>query len=210
MPNFLKDTKKIVGMDLDDVLANFIKTFMAIAERKFGVDPTVLPDSWEWTGCRLLDGTPLTQKQTLEFVDAVWEEVIATGNFWETLEVMPGVDREKIAELSRKTKLYFPTARAVTAGGIDVGFQSALWIHQNFGIMFPTVFVSMEKGPLAAALKYDYFIDDRPVNCEAIKKANPTCKVYLMNASHNQTYNNPEFTRVYSANEFADIVLREG
>ncbi len=209
MPNFLKDPKKIVGMDLDDVVANFIKAFMAIAERRFGVDPNVLPDSWEWTGCRLLDGTPLTQEQTLKFVDVVWDEVISTANFWETLEVMPGVDREKIALLSRKTKLYFPTARAVTAGGIDVGFQSALWIHQNFGIMFPTVFVSMEKGPLAAALKYDYFIDDRPVNCEAIKKANPNCQVYLMNASHNQSYNNPDFPRVFSVNEFADIVLRE-
>jgi 5'(3')-deoxyribonucleotidase len=207
-PNFIKDNRKIVGMDLDDVLANFMKTFMDIARRLFQVDPNVLQSNWDWDGCKFLDGTPLTPEQKDKIVVAVWDVIIATPDFWQTLEVMPGVDAQLINKLDYRTKLYFPTARAVTKGGIDVGRQSATWLRKNFLIAFPTVFVSNEKGPLAAALKYDYFIDDRPTNCEAIKKANPTCQVFLMNASHNQDYVNPEFQRVYSVNEFAEIVLK--
>lgn len=196
-------------MDLDDVLANFIKTFMKIAKDKYGIDPSVLPYNWEWDGVHTLMGTALTQEERDKVVDGVWDIIIATPYFWEKLEVMPDVDRNKIQRLSQNVKLYFPTARAITADGYDVGKQSAQWLSEKFGIDHPTVFVSNEKGPLAAALKYDYFIDDRPVNCEAIKKAHPACKVYLMNASHNQDYSNPEFVRVYNVNEFVDIVLRE-
>lgn len=207
-PNFIKDTRKIVGMDLDDVLADFIKRFMEIACRIFQVDPNILPYNWDWDGLRFLDGTPLTTEQKDNIVVAVWDVIIATPDFWQTLDVLPGVDAQLVNTLDYRTKLYFPTARAVTKGGIDVGRQSATWLRKNFLIAFPTVFVSNEKGPLAAALKYDYFIDDRPVNCEAIKKANSTCKVFLMNASHNKDYVNPEFPRVMSVNEFAGIVLK--
>lgn len=207
-PNFIKDPRKIVGMDLDDVLADFIKTFMGIAQRRFGVDSTVLPHTWDWDGVQYENGTPLTKEQIDDVIVKTWDTVIATPNFWETLDVLPGVDRQLVNLLDYRTKLYFPTARAVTSGGIDVGRQSAIWLRKNFLIAFPTVFVSNEKGPLAAALKYDYFIDDRPVNCEAIKKANPSCKVFMQNASHNQDVSLPEIPRVYSVNEFAEIVLK--
>lgn len=206
-PNFIKDTRKIVGMDLDDVLADFMQKFMDIARRLYNVDPTVLPTTWDWDGVQYLDGTPLTKEQIEDTIVKVWDVVIATPDFWQTLQVMPGVDPQLINLLDYRTKLYFPTARAVTKGGIDVGRQSATWLRKNFLIAFPTVFVSNEKGPLAAALKYDYFVDDRPSNCEAIKKANPSCKVYLMNASHNKDYVNPDFPRVSCVNEFAHIVL---
>ena len=41
MTQFLKDTRKVVGCDLDDVLADFIAAFMDIAAQKYGVDPDI-------------------------------------------------------------------------------------------------------------------------------------------------------------------------
>jgi hypothetical protein len=71
--------------------------------------------------------------------------------------------------------------------------------------------VGYEKGPLAAALKYDYFIDDRPKNCLDIQKAVPTCKVYLKNSSHNLSFDAEAagLTRVRDFDEFAIIILKE-
>lgn len=198
MINFLKDSRPVIGCDLDDVLADFIKRFMEIAAKQYGIDPTLRPTSWEWDGLEM----------TADRVDGTWETVLHTPNFWETLEVIPGVDRQAVRDLDAHTKLYFPTARAVLHGGIDVGKQSARWLENNFGLRFPTVFVSAEKGPLASALKYDYFIDDRPKNLVEVKKAHPACKVFLQNASHNASFENPpDMPRVSSVNEFVNIVL---
>jgi 5'(3')-deoxyribonucleotidase len=183
MNPFITDTRKVVGCDLDDVLADFIKSFMAIAGKKYGVDPNIRPDSWEWDGVDM----------TADRVDGTWAEIIAKPYFWETLQVIEGVDRDLFYELYSKSKVYFPTARAATKGGIDVGLQSSRWIQREFGIEHPTVIVSNEKGPLASALKYDYFIDDRPKNCVEVKKALPDCKVFLQNASHNQKFTSTAF-----------------
>jgi hypothetical protein len=69
----------------------------------------------------------------------------------------------------------------------------------------------MEKGPMALALKYDYFIDDRPKNCEDIKRALPDCKVFLRDSSHNRSWKEPiNIQRIAGFNEFAEIVLGGG
>lgn len=190
-------TKPVVGCDLDDVLANFIKKFMDIAFDMYGVDPSLRPTSWEW------DNADLTKDR----INGIWQTITDTYNFWETLEVEPGASHDSVCLLNRESKLYFPTARAYSIGD-DIGEQSARWLLNKFNIPFPTVFVSSEKGPLAAALKYDYFIDDRPKNCVEVKKAYPPCKVFLKNASHNQNIELAEIPRVLNFDEFAGIVTR--
>ena len=64
---------------------------------------------------------------------------------------------------------------------------------------------------LAQALKYDYFIDDRPKNCLAVQAASPNTKIYLNYASHNWDFDAEKhgMTRVANVNEFAKIVLSE-
>ena len=84
-----------------------------------------------------------------------------------------------------------------------------------FGITFPTVIVSNEKGPLANALKYDYFVDDRPKNVYEVKSARPECKVFLADSSHNQDSETTlkcaslQIERIAGFNEFAKLVLEE-
>lgn len=201
--NFFKDHKKVVGCDLDDVLANFIKEFMRLANELHGVDTNIRPSDWEWTG---LGQTP---EETIKITEDVWAEIIADPYFWTKLEVEPGASVDLVQRVESKTKLYFPTARAVTAGGVDVGFQSARWLLNNFGIPFPTVIVGDQKGPLANALKYDYFVDDRPKNCVEVKAARPECRVFIKTASHNTTVVLPGVERVENFDEFARIVLAE-
>jgi 5'(3')-deoxyribonucleotidase len=166
-----------IGIDLDDVLADFISMFTAVANAKFGrPELGTKPVDWAWSNFGL----------SKEEQEEVWGAICSAPNFWERLAVENGASYSSMEKLrSRKdVDLVFITARAVTAGN-SVQEQSCRWLLNNFGVPFPTVIVDTNKGPLAAALKLDYFIDDRPKNCWEIQDAVPTCKVFLKNSSHN-------------------------
>jgi 5'(3')-deoxyribonucleotidase len=191
----------IIAIDLDDVLANFISAYAYLAHRRYGrPEIGTLPVDWEWSNFGL----------TREEQAKVWDDIKAIPYFWEDLDVEDGVDSNLLRRLHALHTVYFPTARTETCG-MSAAKQSARWVAQNFGIPHPTVIVGYEKGPLAAALKYDYFIDDRPKNCLDIQKAVPTCKVYLKYSSHNAAFDAEAagLTRVWDFNEFAKIILEE-
>lgn len=188
----------VIGVDLDDVLADFTKVYLALAYKRFGRPaPGTLPVDWEWSNT-----LPDPKEQEL-----VWRDTDGIFNFWETLPVEDGVSASYVQMLYAEHEMYFPTARRIAGpGSPPTWLQSTRWIKRMFGIAFPRVIVSYEKGPLAAALKYDYFIDDRPKNCLDILKAVPNCKVYLKDSSHNQTFHDSRITRVKDFDTFAQIV----
>lgn len=191
----------VIGIDLDDVLADFMTVYMDAARKRYNRPPAgSMPIDWEWSNV-----LPSKEEQA-----KVWEDVQSKHNFWLTLPVEDGASREMLQALDAKHSVYFPTAR-VESVGMSARKQSAAWLTMKFGIAYPAVIVAYEKAPMALALKYDYFIDDRPKNCIDIQKALPNCKVYLKDASHNQTFDAEAngFTRVKSFDEFAAIVLQE-
>lgn len=165
-----------IGIDLDDVVAAFIGTFVTLLNTKYGTPPVgTLPIDWEWSNFGL----------TTEQLDAAWKDVANIYNFWESLEVCPGVGREMLRMMDRQHELFFITAR-VRTNGIQVKNQSANWLRDRLGIMNPTVIVTSNKGPLAKALGLDYFVDDRPKNCiEVYNATDYKCKCFLKNSSHN-------------------------
>jgi 5'(3')-deoxyribonucleotidase len=191
---------KVVGCDLDDVLADFIGNFIRTANSRYGVpeDVSLRPDSWSW------DNMGWSKDQLTE----MWQLIHDTPDFWATLTALPNVDATLVTRLSEKTELYFPTARAQCLGD-SVATQSARFLLNNFSIPFPRVIVSNEKGPLAAALKYDYFIDDRDKNCVDVKLARPECEVFLVNSSHNHNFDEASIgiIRVSGFNEAATLIL---
>jgi 5'(3')-deoxyribonucleotidase len=198
---WLPDNRKVVGCDLDDVLADFIKGFMLVAQDKYGVNPDLRPTSWEWDDCDM----------SADKVDGTWNTIIHDlPNWWETLDIEDGVDTVLLHSVFNRTKMFFPTARANNVGR-PVEIQSVRWLFDKFALMYPTVIVSGEKGPLATALKYDYFIDDRPKNCIDIKKACPNAKVFMKTATHNTTFDlsSSGIPRIANFNEFAKVVLAE-
>ena len=196
----------IVGCDLDDVLAAFMPKFIDMARKAgFGPYDDRMPVDWAWSNMGW------TQEQQ----DSLWKQLANTTDFWvEDIQPLPQVTPNLVKELSEYTVMYFPTARA-NSKGYDVGFQSARWLRWQFGSMYPTVIVSNEKGPLAAALKYDYFIDDRPKNVFEVKRARPECKVFLCESSHNQDEETRlkcqslGIPRIAGFNEFAKMILEE-
>lgn len=191
----------IIGIDLDDVLADFIHPFMDAARKRFGRPAEgAEPIDWEWSNI-----LPSKEEQKL-----VWDDLLSIENFWTTLPVEEGASKCFLQELDAKHELYYPTAR-VQSKGVHVGKQSASWVQANFGVFLPTVFVAYEKGPLATALKYDYFIDDRPKNCLAIKEVLPKCKVFLKDSGHNLAFDNAAIglPRVKTFDDFATIILEE-
>jgi 5'(3')-deoxyribonucleotidase len=185
-----------LGIDLDDVLADFMSAYAAICYREFGKPkPDILPVDWEWSNFGL----------TKEQMDRGWEIVAQTRGFWEGLKIEDGVDRDRVHDLSTKHNLFFITARVPSAGR-SVKDQSCNWLRHNFGIDNPIVLPSYDKGPLAAALKLDAFIDDRPKNLIEVQKFLPTCSMFLKDSSHNQPFSAPGIARVRDMNEFMDLV----
>lgn len=202
-----KEKKRvIVGCDLDDVLVAFMPAFIDMARKAgFGPDDDRKPIDWDWSN----------MGWTREQQDTLWQQLADTKDFWvHAVKPMPQVDSDLVNLLYESTVMYFPTARARAVGG-DVAIQSARWLRWNFGILYPTVIVSNEKGPLAAVLKYDYFLDDRPKNCFEVKRARPECQVFLCESSHNQDYETRrecemlDIPRIAGFNEFAELILEE-
>lgn len=189
-----------IGIDLDDVLVNFIKTYTQYAHEMFGTPADILPVDWEWSNYGL----------TKEQNSAIWERIKGTHDFWYDLSVADGVDAVLLLQLADKADLVFITARVPSAGN-TVQFQSAAWLFDYLALEYPTVIVDSNKGPIAAALKLNYFIDDRPKNCLEIQDAVPGCTVYLKDSSHNLSYNSAyrPLSRVKDFNTFAKIVLEE-
>jgi 5'(3')-deoxyribonucleotidase len=191
----------VIGIDLDDVLFDFIGRFTSMANKKYGRPALgTAPIDWSWSNFGL----------TKDEITDIWNDIHMTPNFWESLSVGTGVNRGLLTALDALHTVYFPTARAACVGR-SVPKQCARVISKHFDIQFPAVFVCMEKGPMALALKYDYFIDDRPKNCEDIKRALPDCKVFLRDSSHNRSWKEPiNIQRIAGFNEFAEIVLGGG
>ena len=189
----------VIGCDLDGVLFNFSKSFNEAANRRYG-RPDASTQWADWDGSNL----GLTREEFKQ----TWRDIAATRNFWETVTVLPHVNRELVYALDDAHTVYFPTARAHTIGR-PVGKQTANAIHTNFSIPYPAVFVSDEKGPMAHALQYDYFIDDKPENCIDVKNALPNCKVFLADSLHNLKFNAPfNIQRIDNFNEFAKLILK--
>ena len=182
---------------MDDVLVDFISAFTQMANKKYG-RPAIgtQPADWAWTNFGLSRAEQ----------DAIWEDIKAKSSFWLNLNPEPGFIPYKLYDMDTDHNVYFPTARIDTTGK-NARKQSSEWIYNWTGIRYPAVIATYEKGPMALALKYDYFLDDRPKNCIDIHNALPNCKVYLKNSSHNAAFEAPDWLpRVEDFNQFAAIV----
>jgi hypothetical protein len=194
----------VVACDLDDVLFDFISRFIEISRALVGkpVDPDALPVDWGWSNFNM----------TQEEMAACFLECSNQFNFHEHLDMVKGVDPMLVRLLHDATTMVFPTARFATRGA-PVAHQSARALRNQYGIEYPTVIVGDNKGPLAGALEYDYFIDDRPKNVLEVKAARPECKVFLADSCHNRgtgtmtVLGGKGIPRIDGFNDFAKRVL---
>lgn len=188
--------QKRVGIDVDDVLADFVSEFVRICHELFGTPLDLKPIDWGWSNFGL------TEAQ----INEAWQRVRATPWFWDKLNVVEGASFKAMQWLMfYGNKLFFITKRFDT-GQVTAENQTAKWLRNAFGITFPIVIANTEKGITAKALDLTHFIDDRPENCTAVLEHVPTCQVFIKTTSHNTNFSHPQITRVGSFDEFAKIV----
>jgi 5'(3')-deoxyribonucleotidase len=186
-----------LGIDMDGVLADFIKSFNELVKVHFGI---VLPDPAEtWDYHKAL----MTSAQR----NKAWD-IMKTTPFYGTILPLDGAI-DAIDRLNRLTykgnEVYFITSRP----GAMTKFYSEKWL-QFHGMDMPTVLLSSNKGPVAKGLGLDVFVDDKPENNMEVLDAvgrDPKVRVYLPDHPYNQWADQPSNygVRVTGLNEVLDI-----
>lgn len=174
------------GFDVDGVLADFNYSYQALIVKQTGMDlfcySEGFPDCWDY---------PERYGYKKEDVNAAWETIKESRDFWETLYSLP--DRDHLGPaLDLESDVYFVTNRP----GYRAKAQTENWLRQ-YGIRRPTVLLSSMKGFCALALDLDFYIDDKLENANdvaAMSRAN----TYLLDRPYNQGATKTGVTRVSS------------
>ncbi len=185
-----------IGVDIDGVLGAFVPAARKLCQEMFDgrPDDSLVQRSWSF---ETLGITPEEEK-------VLWRRIDSTPNWWLTHDVLP--ETSLLKSLCDRHRVTFITNRK-DGLGLPVDKQSAEWLQRKFGIFYPTVLLSNDKGPLVAGLKLHYFIDDRPKNIEEVYAYYPECKTVLLDTTYNQDCKYP--VRVKSFNEFAKPLLED-
>ena len=170
-----------IAFDLDGVLADLESVLTEAAERMFGAAAAMpVPDatSADATSRAMEEAAPADEAPDDEPVPPLvhqlsaaeqhrlWQAVLDTENFWESLdETEPGIiARIAAMALERRWEVIFVTQRPSSAGD-SCQLQSQRWLVRH-GFPMPSLFVIRgSRGKVAAALDLDAVVDDRPDNC---------------------------------------------
>lgn len=163
----------------DGVLADFNSSFIALIKQQTGIElPPVgpnYPDVWAYH--RAGGVTPAQDK-------LLWKH-IKTSGFWDTLDALPSateaIQRLDVLRYSG-ADVYFITSRP----GNFAKYLTEGWLMRH-GFRYPTVLICNSKGPVAAGLELDAFIDDKTENCLDVARARELCRVFLVDAPYNKT-----------------------
>lgn len=175
-----------IAFDLDGTLADLQSVLAEAAERLFAPPPgratpeiddpaasaPAPPDGADADQALAEGGAddepvpPLFQTLTGAQQRRLWQRVLESENFWETLgEAEPGIVA-RIAAIARERQweVIFITQRPQSAGD-TCQLQSQRWLVRH-GFPLPSVFVLRgTRGKVATALDLDVVVDDRPDNC---------------------------------------------
>lgn len=166
----------------------------------FGRPPIgTMPIDWEGSNLQM----------SAEEYKQFWTKSATIPNFWFKIEPLPSFDYDTIMllrELIYRHDVFFVTNRYATPGPSPMK-QTKHWFYVNAQIHSPNVLIAKDKGPMAAVLELDAFIDDRPKNCTDVLAARPNARVYLCDSSHNKTFNDPRIPRVKDLKEFLKLML---
>lgn len=191
-----------IGIDLDGVLANFTLAYTLTTISITGRDlfpagwmsSAAFPPCWDY---------PQAYGYTDEDMTRVWREITKPSGFakgfWRDLTVMNQEDIKAVRSLQQRHDVYFMTVRP----GETARQQTDAWL-EDVGLT-PCTLICASKGPLAAALQLDAFIDDRPENCRNVQDACPRCRVFLLDAPYNQEADG-SFHRVISVRHALDAL----
>ncbi|WP_245530601.1 5' nucleotidase, NT5C type [Pseudothermotoga thermarum] len=186
-------------IDVDDVLTNFNRAFLEIANRLFSTPIDVEITVWEFHKC--VPGLDLEKEMK------VWEEIENTEDFYEKLplyasqediQILKDVVNKKLAEV------YLITARFPVKGK-SVEEQTKNWVKKHIGLDLPVI-VTSSKGKKCQKLGISIALDDAPHHIkDLIDHGIPTV---VMDWPYNRYLNG--LPRVRSLKEFLEKYLFSG
>ena len=154
-----------IGFDMDGVLADFASAFHAVESRLFGTDANSTPDDEdEPQSGQPAEGSAPARDRSRR--DAIWRQIVATDDFWTTLQPTDPSAVRRIHDLMlrHRWEVVFITQRPATQGD-TVQRQTQRWLVAQ-GFDLPSVLViSGSRGAAAGALRLDYHVDDSATNC---------------------------------------------
>jgi hypothetical protein len=154
-----------IGFDLDGVLADFASAFQAVEVRLFGTEvASAADDEDEQRPADAAGGSTPARDPSRR--DAIWRQIVATENFWTTLQPIDPATVRRIHDLMlrHRWEVVFITQRPATSGD-TVQRQTQRWLVAQ-GFDLPSVLViAGSRGAAAGALRLDYLVDDSVTNC---------------------------------------------
>jgi hypothetical protein len=151
-----------IGFDLDGVLADFASAFHAVETGLFGTG-TSAPDE---PGDEEARQAAPPDSGSIPRRDAIWRQIVATEDFWTTLQPTDPAAVRRIHALMLRFRwdVFFITQRPATRGD-TVQRQTQRWLVAQ-GFDLPSVLVlAGSRGAAAGALRLDYLVDDSTTNC---------------------------------------------
>jgi hypothetical protein len=174
-----------IGLDVDGVLADFIKPYQQLHVMITGRDTFVAGDNvdppvWDW---------PALRGYTKDETSLVWEHIKASKDFWRWMLPMNSnttMLRNQYVDIVNAHDLYFITTRV----GVNAKHQTEKWLGKwvcCFDTTTPTVLLAgyRQKGALAKGLGLDCYLDDNYGNCEDVVRESPTTRTYLLEHCYN-------------------------
>lgn len=188
-----------IGIDVDGVVSNFMLASRTLCKELFAGKPddSVIQTSWAFQSLGI----------SKDEENVLWRKIDNIPNWWMTHE--PMAETSGLSNFAIRHKLVFITNRK-DGSGWPIEEQTAMWLKRHFMIMYPTVVISDDKGPLGRSLKLDYFIDDRPKNVIEMKAVSPQTKTYLRADTYNADFDMDKLgykiPSINTLNEFIQIV----
>lgn len=192
-----------IGIDIDDTICNTYETFLPYFKkymeeelgREYYFDLNDKSDYYK-LGKRF----GITEKEDWNFWEKYFplivDEVVPKNNAVDIIK--------KLKEEGHKIVLI--TAR-YRVEGFDVEGTTKKWLEKN-NILFDKLIInSHNKLEIAERENIDIFIDDSIRNCSMLLEGN--IKTYMYTTEYNKFFENEKLNRVYSWNEFYEMIKEE-
>ncbi len=157
----------ILGIDVDGVVADFVDAYRYLCQHLVGKPLPERPACWDF---------PQAAGYTEAEVERVWAYIHANPEWWDTLRplagplVWPGAD------------VYYITARPRVPRTLSI---TESWVRRCVDPK-ARVLLAPDKGAAAKALRLTHYIDDRPENLLAVRKASKDTLVTLRRQPWNE------------------------
>jgi 5' nucleotidase, deoxy (Pyrimidine), cytosolic type C protein (NT5C) len=176
----------VLGIDLDEVCADFVGGFNRRAYEVLGEDVIRTDKNYRWPCWAIVDALSITPEQE----QIVWNDISDRGGFWQNLDPLPGAKDALLTlqymEQAGDVRLVFLTARPEVSGN-GTYLETLRWLKHRVGVDYPYVVIAHDKGPVAKALGFTHFVDDKFQNIEAVRDAG-VHRTFFVRHPHGEQY----------------------